>query len=294
MTLRLRTSYGATTPSGWKPWNSPGPFREVVRDFSGMLIRSRSIDPQTGLTTVTLATRDAKLHDHAHMSATTPELFAPTGYTTAPQIVNWVLGYIGESLGEVSGVAAGSTFVRADNPWRTGTTAWDFISPLVQKLGLRLWCDETGLWHLRENTLPTAESATFSGASTLIQAVDTIDMESTVVESVLVIYEWTDSSGVQHRSYDAASKPGSSRLPLVVTYNRPFPGAGAAARILSERLRRTRAVPITAVSDYRLGPGTPISLIDVPNSPNLTGSVRSVTWNFPEDEMQLETRDIQE
>lgn len=267
----------------------------VDRDFDGMMLRSRSIDHAAATATITLATLDARLHDHAHVSDTVPELFPPSTVNTIRKAVDWVLSYIGVTIssGNVDTGAAGAAFDYTKNPWRTGDTAWSYIAPIVQKADLRLWCDQAGVWHLRTVQPTPVLSAAFDADNTLIQITDTIDLDSTVVDSVLVTYQWVDGAGAQQTEYDAARNGSSSRLPFTVTYNRPYPGDGAAARILAAKTKRRRAVNITAISDYRVTPGMPMT-IHSPYVPDLEAVVSAVRWMYPDDEMQIRTRDVEE
>jgi IS5 family transposase len=283
---------GGVSRSLFSSWSNPGDaYEATARAFVGMMLRARTIDHVGATVTLTLATVDAKLHDHTHTSDTVPELFAPAGTDRAHKAVRWVLGYIDAELDDVPAAALIPDFDIQANPWRTGSTAWDYLSPILQRADLRLWCDEAGLWHLRTDQPTPPDVVELSGTRTITAASDTIDLDQSVTESVLVVYQWTDSAGVAQTAYDAAQVPGSSRLPYVVTYYRPFPGKGAAARILKSRLARSRRVPVAAVSDYRVQPGMPITL-DLPDTSPLAGVVSATTWRFPADEMNVVTRDV--
>ncbi|GLK17746.1 hypothetical protein [Herbiconiux flava] len=272
------------------------PADDVRRRFPRLMVRSRETDPVAGTVTIGVSTLDAVLQDRAHASDTVPELFPPAGMTKVLDLVNWVLSSTAfDQVAVTADNAETATFSREENPWSTGTTAIEYLSPILQRADLLLYCEPNGLWTLRRAAVPIAalpQAATLSGASTVVSVQERIDMDRTVTQSVLVIYEWTDSDGQRQTRYDAAQLPGQdTRRPLVVRYERPFPGSGAAARILSQVARRRRAVPVDAVSDYRVSPGMQLDVI-VPQV-LVRCRVRSITWTIPEDRMSITTRDVE-
>src|SRR5690606_34958120 len=118
-----------------------------------------------------------------------------------------------------------------------GERAWDFVSPLVNAAGLRLYCDERRRWHLIDPANRSAGgSLRISEGFNATEAADNIDLSASdrgvpgYAETVVVKYTWTDEDGAQQVAYDSAGAAhGIGRL---VEIERPFPGAGAADAFL--------------------------------------------------------------
>lgn len=175
--------------------------------------------------------------------------------------------------------------------WQPGQSAWDFLNPLVQSIGKRLWCDEQRVWHLSDPLDGTAGSVNLTPI--LTEAADTIDRAERWHDSVVIRYRWTDSGGEQHQRFDTASTAAEDEhtRTLSIDYDRAYPGAGAAASILSRVKGRGRALTPQAVSRYDVAPGM-AAIIALPDTPLQTGIVSSVEWRLPEDEMRVGTRDL--
>lgn len=174
--------------------------------------------------------------------------------------------------------------------WEPGLSAWDFLTPLLQAAGMRLFCDENREWHLVDaSNYEVPGQVQLSYASRTTNATDRINMTDDAAgyaDAVVIRYRWTDGSGAQQEAFDAA---GVGRRVLRLDYDRKFPGAGAAARILERSRLRGRTLGLRAVSDYETRPGMAF-VSDLPDTPLQTGYVASVDFQFPEFEMEVGTR----
>lgn len=174
--------------------------------------------------------------------------------------------------------------------WPPGRTAWDFIAPLIQASGLRLYCDELGAWRLVD------PAAAVPGAVNITQGVNLTDGRESIsrtrdwFDSVVVSYKWNDAAGVSHQAYDAAA-PLSPIKTHVVEVDRPYPGVGAAAAILTRASGRGRVFELRALSDYAVKPGQAITAT-LPDTPVQTGLVSSVTWRLPDDQMDVRSKGL--
>lgn len=175
--------------------------------------------------------------------------------------------------------------------WKAGTSAWDFLEPLTARTTMRLFCDEVRDWRLIDPgayTIPTLVA--LSGLNSTDGA-DTIttgnpDLYAT---GVIVNYKWTgDADGIQYERSDTAGLPGIVR---VVELNRPYPGPGVAAAILSRMDGRGRIQDVTAVSDYTVTPAMRAQ-INLPGTDEQTGDVAFVTWSLTDALMSVGTLDL--
>lgn len=165
--------------------------------------------------------------------------------------------------------------------WEPGTKAWDYLQPLFESAGLRLFCDESRKWWLVNSSAYTvAGQVNLSQANNLTRAEDTISRREEWFDSVVIRYRWDDSAGASHTAYDSAGTSGG--VTRLVEWERPYPGAGAAASILERAQGRGRTLALEALSDLTTTPG--MSLVaSLPNTPIQTGVVGNVTWSFSAD-----------
>lgn len=247
-------------------------------------LRSRTIDRRAGTMDLSFASDEALLQDNKFI-ATGPSTSAAT---SARAIVSLQLSTslpapLTFAAGDDGVVAAGAI----QNP---GVSAWDYLLPLVQKAGLRLWCDETRTWQLR--TAGTTAGSTpyiLDARTNVTQVTDQISRDSVEwFDAVMLTYQWTDAGNVQRVAYDQATSVGWTKA-IAITYLNPSPGVGAAAAMLTRATARGNPINATALSDYSMTPGRPIALAQV-NASTLIGTIQSVSWSFPGDEMIIKSR----
>jgi hypothetical protein len=165
--------------------------------------------------------------------------------------------------------------------WTPGMDLWEFLSPIVQATGFRLWCDESRVWRLaKEWTIQ--ERISISPETGVKRALDTIDRNGDWYDSVVIKY----ADGM----VDVAGAPGTMTLVLDYT-DRPYAGPFGASYVLQRALGKGRTLAIDTLSDYITTPGMGVS-VTVPETPIQTGIVSSVTWSFPEDTMSIGSRGL--
>jgi len=261
------------------PYNAFG-TRASTRRSLDLVLRSREVDHANGTMYLTAASDESLLQDYG-LVATTATSAGPTSVRT---ICAWVLGKVGLVL--YPGTADGTV---TDSTWLPGVSAWDYLRPLVDAVGLRLWCDDRRNFYLADPIDGTSGGLSIS-AKYATQATDVIDMERDWYDAVVITYSWRDAAGNDQTAYDTASAAGYSKV-LALTYDRPYPGRGAAAAMLSRTLGRGRQQALEAVSDYSAAPGMAIT-VTLPNTPIQTGLLSAVSWQVPGDEMRLTPRDL--
>ncbi|GAB3608595.1 hypothetical protein GCM10027414_07200 [Humibacter ginsengiterrae] len=170
--------------------------------------------------------------------------------------------------------------------WSVGQTLWDFLQPLFTVAGLRLYCDEARVWHLVDpDAVSPGEPFTIAPAVNLINESDTLAAgdPSNSFDAVLVTYTWSDATG-QHTAYDYAGPDGTpATTTYQVTYQRPYPGAGAAAYILGRAARRAGSRQYAALTDYGVQPYRQVT------ANGRQGVVASVSFDLAKDEMTVTT-----
>lgn len=210
------------------------------------------------------------------------------GTTSVRQIVVAVLSRIGATL--VPGTADG-VIDAAASAWEPGVSGWDYLAPLVQKAGLRLWCDERRNWYLTSDTVSVPGNVVLSESRNLTNASGATRRDSDDwCDAVVVKYSWTDpATNTQQVRFDTASTSGYSKV-KTVEYDTPYPGSGAAARILARALNKGQTLDLAAVSDFTAEPG--VAFMAGLATGDASGSISAVTWTLPDNEMRLGTRGV--
>jgi hypothetical protein len=210
------------------------------------------------------------------------------GTTSVRSIASQVLGRMGAYL--LDGTADGTTEAAAAT-WEPGVSAWAFLQPLVQQAGLRLWCDGRRAWRLDADDALTAGTVALSSLDRVTDVDLGIDLDrGDWADAVVIRYEWRDEAGEQQVKYDVAgsNKP---RRGILLTYEQPWPGYGAAAHVLRRRNNHGIEATVEAVSDYSTEPGKTFELT-VAGMPERTGYVKAVEWRLPDAEMTVEPADL--
>jgi hypothetical protein len=185
-----------------------------------------------------------------------------------------------------TGTANASTSTLTEQPnndgtvWNPGTSAYDWVSPLVQTGGLRLWCDETRVWHLDTSTTTNSTFISMAAGTNITDANETISLTSGEWYSgVVVQYNWTTADGLSHISYDSAGNA-TGRTLYQSLDDTPYPGPGAAAAILTRASNKGRQFSVTGMPNFTVTP-TGALLINLPNDDIQSGITSSVTWSIP-------------
>lgn len=190
--------------------------------------------------------------------------------------------------------ASSSTLTNLPNSdatiWQPGVSAWEWLEPLVQVGGVRLWCDEARNWRLKKSWAVDGQ-INVSPATGVTRAEDTISRSSELwYDSVVIIYNWTDSFGLARTAVDVAGAPGTKTL--TITYDSTiYPGAGAAAAVLARATGRGRVLTLENISNYSATPGLTLS-ISLPDTPIQTGTISAVTWTHPDGTMSVSSRGL--
>jgi hypothetical protein len=259
--------------------------------YADLVLRSRRIDHKAGTMTLGASSREALLQDFRHVDTTPNPALTTDLRETMQRILTASLtsGILAADGGQTGTVTAESTI------WYPGVTAWDYAQPFLQKGGKRLWCDLDGLFHLTEAMPIVGGAINLSYLSTITEATETINRDDDEwADAVVITYKWTDASNAQRVAYDIAPpRPHNTRLRkvLALEYNTPYPGAGAAAQLLTRVSRRGRQQSISAISDYSARPGMACSFV-IPDGTIQAGSIAAVAWTFPGSEMAVTSREL--
>lgn len=223
--------------------------------------------------------------------------------TTGDQIVYFdgdtpdgTLGYNYDWQGDPGNSSSTRTPVLARDEdaltWSPGQSAWDFLQPILESLGGRLY-SITGYdsfpgspaiasfrWITNRYT-PAGIAARFVYGSTLYALEQTFDLGATFddgtpmyADGVVLAYRWTDNLGVEQVAFDSFSMPqlGGYKNPYFQELAEPYPGPGRAQGLALRLNARRTMLTVTGPYDPGLTPSAQVSVTD----PRLGGSVLGV------------------
>lgn len=175
--------------------------------------------------------------------------------------------------------------------WRPGQSLWEFLQPLFEASGLRLFCDEQRKWRLvNPATYVVPGYVTAQEKHNATRGTDEITRnDDTWADAVVAVYEWDDAEGNAQTAYDFAGSTTGKCVTL--TYDREFPGPGAAAYALARLQGKGRTQEVTALTIYTATPGQDAT-IALPGTLVQTGKVREVVFDLKTGLMDLGTRGL--
>lgn len=253
-----------------------------------LMLRTREIDWLAGTMTLDCASDEMLLQDLARYDVSTSDQ-RPPNTTSLRMLVQWVLNLIGTSLAPSS--VDDAVIDSAAVIWNLGESAWSFLDAFVRTNALRLYCNELRQWQLGPPVTGASGTLPLSSVTSLRDVLSRED--SAYGNGAVVVYEWTDTLGARQRQYQFAFVPGTP-APKIVTqkFTTPNPNLAAApaSALLTRSVTRGRDVQIEALSDYRADPGQAV-ILTTPVTAVAGTMVSAVTWRFPEDRMDISTRD---
>lgn len=174
--------------------------------------------------------------------------------------------------------------------WRAGTSALAFLAPILQALGLRLVCDETRTWTLRNSDYVTAGTLAVRVGVNMVEGSDTITRaDSEWCDAAVVIYRWRDLSGVQQERIDSFALTATPSQVRLVERDTPYPGPGFAEYLVRRAQGRGRQVTVTAVSRWE-AQAEQYSEYTLVGAPVQVGIISRVEFDLSNDEMTVTSR----
>ncbi|RPE75195.1 MULTISPECIES: hypothetical protein [unclassified Frondihabitans] len=225
-----------------------------------------------------------------------PEYF--DGSTTATD--TYAYGWNGTSGGSTSNRAAAYERSTDSLVWNPGESAWEFLEPILDQAGLRLFCDEKRVWQLVDNDFNPPGLVTMASDFNIYGANDSIDRSATAIDgsplfidAAVVEYSWLDRKGSPRTAFDSFALPGATS-PFKFSVNRPYPGPGAAKYAVTRNNGRGHALDLTARQDWSVTPSQQISTT-LPSQSAIDGPVGTPLYPsddlFPSDDL-VPTGDI--
>lgn len=173
--------------------------------------------------------------------------------------------------------------------WRAGTTALEFLQPLLQAHGFRLVCDEQRQWTLR------TEAYTAPGALTLRHSAEIISADEVTsrgdrawCDARVTRYSWTDVQGTPQQREDVFALPGYTKV-TTLDLEAPYPGPGRSEYAVRRAQTIGREATVEAVANWTARAEQPVT-VTLEHAAPLVGIVQSVTFDVATDRMTVTTR----
>lgn len=174
-----------------------------------------------------------------------------------------------------------------------GDFLWDFVTPLVQSAGLRLFCDAGGSWRLapKDYVAPGMTMLRYDDLMQLSEPTDLASDESEWADAAMVRYAWRDYQGNDRERFDAFASTDTPVRTRHVDIERPYPGPGLAEYIVQRGLGRGDDIQAGAITDPLVTPSQPVT-ITLADGSLRSGMVRLVSLDLDADEMTVWTRGL--
>lgn len=167
--------------------------------------------------------------------------------------------------------------------WQPGVSAWQFLQPLFQRAGLRLFCDHLRRWHLVDGAGYLAEGqAQLSMPGNLHDAVDVTDRDG----------DWFDAAMARYRGgrIDFYGPPGYTKV-RTFDLDTAYPGAGFAEYAVKRAEGRGRTLELVALANLDVRPSQLLT-VTLPDTPTLIGLTRAVQLDLTSGTMRVASRAI--
>ena len=174
--------------------------------------------------------------------------------------------------------------------WQAGQDALSYLASIVQPLGLRLVCDETRTWTLRDENFEADGALAIRYGLNLIDGTDTLRRDDTWCDAALVEWKWEDENGTRTATDFYALSVPYTRL-RKVQLTTPYSGPGYAAYVVRRAQGRGREVTATIVADWRARAEQPVE-ISLDGAPIQTGRLSTLDYDLDNDELTISTRSV--
>lgn len=269
------------------------PAAPVTRSWL-LVVREIEIDYLASTVRLSLASPEARLQDYALVQ--TGDLNPPATYTLgmSPRqpvvLVNYVLALIGEELYSWDNLDDTQYFTTAQMVWKPGVSAFDYLYPLLKKVGLMLYARFDGKFVLRYARYYGETPPTLTLNTTNLKTATTVkSRELDYYTAAVITYNWKDSAGTLQTAVDAYDSGLTPKRVYTETAEVPFPGAGVAQSVLSTMRQTQRVLEATAVANLA---GTwlagNVNLTHARGT--FTGYLKAVELQHPSDEMSVTIR----
>jgi hypothetical protein len=183
--------------------------------------------------------------------------------------------------------------------WKQVDVADDFLRPILEATGLRLFQNELGVFTLADNGYRVPGQVVMQHGSTLYGGQESSsvldegdDGFPLNADAVIVTYAWTDVFGAARMATDVATAAATYSRPYVLEKtDTPYPGPGQAKFLLTRLLARKRQIDTVGRPDWAARPGMS-AVVSLPHRPTATGYVQAIEFDLAAATMTVTTKGL--
>lgn len=175
--------------------------------------------------------------------------------------------------------------------WPAGTSALDYLRPLVQVNGLRLVCDEARVWTLRNEDYSDPGSVNIRYGVNMADGGEKVSRtDDTWMDAATTEYEWVDANGITRRRVDAYALTIPHTKLREFKRDTPYPGPGFSEYAVRRAQGKGREIQTTATADWTVRAEQPVVIY--PPSPRApqAGQTSRVEFDLGTNTMNIRTR----
>ncbi|MFB4348482.1 hypothetical protein [Microbacterium sp. CR_7] len=174
--------------------------------------------------------------------------------------------------------------------WYAGTTALDFLHPLLMATGLRIVCDENRRWSLRDALYRNPGDQSYRHAVNIETADETLSREADEwFDAAVYDYRWRDATGIEQRRVDAFALTTRPTKTAHFQLDTPYPGPGRAEVAVRRAQSRGRTVSVSAVPTWTEATDQTLSVL-LEGTAIQTGIIGAVRFNLADDTVTVTSR----
>jgi hypothetical protein len=182
--------------------------------------------------------------------------------------------------------------------WSSGVSGYDFVKPILDAVGLRLFLRQDGVWCLADNGYTVPGQLAIQYGSNLYEGSELLSIGETDADgfpmnadAVILRYSWTDAITGAERSATDTATTASYKRPWVQDIDLPFPGPGQAKFLLQRLQARRYRIDASVRPDWTARPGM-TALISLANRPAQTGYVQALEFDVARGVMDVTTKGL--
>lgn len=176
--------------------------------------------------------------------------------------------------------------------WRAGQTAIDFLSPLIQRFGLRLVCDELRRWTLRSEEYMAPGSIEVRYGINMHRGSDSAGRDSGAwFDARVTRYRSMTTGGVVRDFFDTFALNDPPTLVTLLELEAPYPGPGRSEYAVRRAQGRSREVNATRKADWDEHAEQSVVVV-LDGAATQTGKTQAVTFDIGENEVSITTRTV--
>ncbi|MBT1676002.1 hypothetical protein [Curtobacterium aurantiacum] len=183
--------------------------------------------------------------------------------------------------------------------WKQTDVADDFLRPILESIGMRLFQNEAGTFVLADNGYKVPGQVVMQHGSTLYGGQESSsvlddgeDGFPLNADAVIVTYAWTDALGRARTATDFAKAGATYSRPYVLEKtDTPYPGPGQAKFLLARLLARKRQIDTVGRPDWSARPGMS-AVVSLPHRPTATGYVQALVFDLSAATMTVTTKGL--